>query len=348
MIAVVLAGGRGVRLWPESRNKHPKQLCRFINSKSMLEDTLDRLTAAGADQFLIITNDMLLADIENIVKYRDNADKIEIISEPEGKNTAPAVGLSLTHFYPGQQDEVLAIFPADHHVLDIPSFCLTLNKAVQAAEQNHIVTIGIEPDHAETGYGYIEKSNQEISDLKEVFQVLSFREKPDLKTAGMYLDTGRYLWNSGIYIGKVKTLMEEFANYLPEIFTYLQYGCEHYLQNYSSLPNISLDYGIAEKSKRITVVPGRFGWSDIGNWNALAELFPYDQQQNHPLGQDVLFVDSKNCVVKQNTKTVVLFGVKDLTVVETDDVILVAERQRCQDISQLVKQIETLERHDLL
>jgi mannose-1-phosphate guanylyltransferase/mannose-6-phosphate isomerase len=339
MIAVVLAGGRGVRLWPESRNNHPKQLCRFINSKSMLDDTLDRLAAAGADKFLIITNDMLLGDIENLVKYRDNADKIEIISEPEGKNTAPAVGLSLTHFYPGQQDEVLAIFPADHHVLDIPSFCLTLNQAVQAAEQNHIVTIGIEPDRAETGYGYIEKSNQELHDLKEVFPVLSFREKPDLKTAGMYLDTGRYLWNSGIYVGKVKTLMEEFANYLPEIFTYLQYGCEHYLQNYGSLPNISLDYGIAEKSKRITVVPGRFGWSDIGNWNALAELFPYDQQQNHPLGQDVLFVDSK---------TVVLFGVKDLMVVETDDVILVAERQRCQDISQLVKQIETLDRHDLL
>ncbi len=314
----------------------------------MLDDTLDRLAAAGADQFLIITNEMLLADIENIVKDRNNADKIKIVSEPEGKNTAPAVGLSLTHLYPGQQDEVLAIFPADHHVLDIPSFCLTLHKAVQAAEQNHIVTIGIEPDHAETGYGYIEKSDRDLQDLKEVFPVLSFREKPDLKTAVMYLDTGRYLWNSGIYVGKVKTLMEEFEKYLPEIFTYLQSGCEHYLQNYSALPNISLDYGIAEKSKRITVVPGKFGWSDIGNWNALAELFPYDQQQNHLLGQDVLFVDSKNCMVKQNSKTVVLFGVKDLTVVETDDVILIADRQRCQDISQLVKQIETLERHDLL
>ena len=348
MIAVVLAGGRGVRLWPESRYKQPKQLCKFINSKSMLDETLDRLVAAGANQILIITNDGLFSDIKEIVDHRDDTDIIEILSEPEGRNTAPAVGLSLTRFYPAQQDEVMAIFPADHHVLDIPSFCLTMEKAVKAAEKNHIVTIGIEPDHAETGYGYIEKSGQEINDLEEVFNVLSFREKPDLETAGMYLDTGRYLWNSGIYVGKVKILMEEFSKYLPEIFTYLQSGHEHYLQNYSALPNISLDYGIAEKSKRITVVPGSFGWSDIGNWNALAELFPYDQQQNYLLGKDILFVESKNCLVKQNTKTVVLFGVEDLMVVETDDVILVAERQRCQDISQLVKQIETLERHDLL
>ena len=348
MIAVVLAGGRGVRLWPESRYKHPKQLCRLVNSKSMLDETLDRLAAAGAEQTLIITNDELLSDIKRIVACRADANKIEILSEPEGKNTAPAVGLALTRYYPARQDEVLAIFPADHHVPDVPSFCLTMNKAVQAAEKDHIVTIGIEPDHAETGYGYIEKSPQTINDLEEVFNVLSFREKPDLATAGLYLDTGRYLWNSGIYVGKVKTLRDEFAQYLPEIFSHLQDGYEHYLHNYNALPNISLDYGIAEKSKRITVVPGRFGWSDIGNWNALAELFPYDQQQNYLLGQDILFVESKNCLVKQNGKTVVLFGVEDLMVVETDDVILVAERQRCQDISQLVKQIETLERHDLL
>lgn len=348
MIAVILAGGRGVRLWPESRYRQPKQLCKFTSSKSMLDETLDRLEAAGVDQILIITSDGLLVDIENIVRQRDDADKIEILSEPEGKNTAPAVGLSLSRYYPAFADEILAIFPADHHVLDVPSFCHTLNRAVQAAERGYIVTIGIEPDHVETGYGYIERSNRERNDLEEVFDVLSFREKPDAKTAAMYLDTGNYLWNSGIYIGKVKTLMEEFAQYLPDISIHLQAGPEHYLRNYSALPSISIDYGIAEKSHRVTVVPGRFGWSDIGNWNALAELFPYDQQQNYLLGQDILFVDSKNCLVKQNSKTVVLFGLEDVMVVETDDVILVAERNRCQDISKLVKQIETLERHDLL
>lgn len=347
MIAVILAGGRGVRLWPESRYQHPKQLCSFINSKSMLDETLDRIGPA-AEQILIITNDSLFPDIENMVRQRADVEKIAILSEPEGKNTAPAVGLALARFYPLQPDEILAILPADHHVLDTPSFCLTLDKAVQAAQQDHIVTIGIEPDHAETGYGYIEKSNLEIPDLEEVFDVLSFREKPDQETAVSYLNTGRYLWNSGIYVGKVRILAEEFSQYLPEIYDCLQSGYESYLNHYSSLPNISLDYGIAEKSRRITVVPGRFGWSDIGNWNALAELFPYDQQQNHLLGQDVLFVESNNCVVRQNSKTVVLFGVEDLMVVESDDVIMVAQRQRCQDISQLVRQIESLDRRDLL
>lgn len=348
MIAVVLAGGRGLRLWPESRYKQPKQLCKLTGSKSMLDETLDRLETSGVDQLLIITNDDLMADIKSIIQQRPDADKIEILSEPEGRNTAPAIGLSLSRFYPALADEVLAIFPADHHVFDISSFCQTLHRAVQAAEQNHLVTIGIEPDHAETGYGYIEKSDRQCNDLEDVFDVLSFREKPDAKTAAMYLDSGRYLWNSGIYVGKVGILAEEFARFLPDIFMHLQSGHEHYLRHYSALPNISIDYGIAEKSQRVTVVPGRFGWSDIGNWNALAELFPYDQQQNYLLGQDILFVDSKNCLVKQNTKTVVLFGVEDVMVVETDDVILVADRHRSQDISQLVRQIETLERHDLL
>jgi len=348
MIAVVLAGGRGVRLWPESRNKHPKQLCKLVNGRSMLDQTLDRLSAAGSEQVLIITNDELLADIGQIINRRDDAAKIEILSEPEGKNTAPAVGLALARFFPDQQDMVMGVFPADHHVLDINSFCQTVNKAVQAAERDHIVTIGIQPDRAETGYGYIEKTRLEISDLCDVFRVNSFCEKPDPDTASNYLETGRHLWNSGIYIGKVGTLTQEFSQYLPDIYSPLQGGYEHYLQSYSSLPNISLDYGIAEKSKRMAVVPGKFGWSDIGSWNALAEIFPYDKQNNSCLGNDILFLESNHCLVKQNGKTVVLFGVEDLMVIDTDDVILIADRQRSQNIRQLVNQLEVLERSDLL
>lgn len=348
MIAVILAGGRGLRLWPESRRKHPKQLCSFLNNKSMLDNTIDRLTNAGARQVLIITNDELLEDIEKIIFDRPDADMIEILSEPNGKNTAPAVGLALARYGAKNQDTVMGIFPADHHVLDTDAFCRSIRKATLAAEQGRIVTIGIEPDRPETGYGYIEKTPWDNAVLDEVYTVHSFREKPDAATAAAYLQSGQHLWNSGIYIGRIKTLLEEFSQYLPEIYHPLQKGFEHYLHSYTSLPNISLDYGIAEKSSRMLVVPGRFGWSDIGSWNALAELFPYDEQQNSGLGQDILFMDSNQCLVKQNGKTVVLFGVKDLMVVETDHVILVADRQRSQDIRQIVDKLDEMERYDLL
>lgn len=348
MVAVVLAGGRGLRLWPESRRKHPKQLCKFLNNKSMLDHTLDRLVEAGSQQMLIITNDELLADIEQIINKRPDADKIEILSEPDGRNTAPAVGLALARYHSSHPDSIMGIFPADHHVLDTDSFCASISKAIQAAEQDHIVTIGIEADRPETGYGYIEKTHWEVGSLGDVFQVKSFCEKPDLGTARSYLETGRHLWNSGIYIGKIKTLLDEFACYLPDIYKPLKKGYKHYLKSYASLPNISLDYGVAEKSQRMAVVPGRFGWCDIGSWNALAELFPYDEQQNSRLGNDISFIDSKNCLVKQNGKSVVLFGVEDLMVVETDDVILVADRHRSQDIRDLVTKLDNLNRHDLL
>lgn len=348
MIAVILAGGRGLRLWPESRRKHPKQLCTFLNNKSMLDNTLDRLAAAGSHQVLIITNDELLEDIENITRNRSDADRIEILSEPDGRNTAPAVGLALARFYDRNQDSIMGVFPADHHVLDTDAFCKSIRKAVLAAEQDQIVTIGIEPDRPETGYGYIEKTHWEVADLGEVFQVNSFCEKPDIDTATSYLQTGRHLWNSGIYIGKVKTLLEEFSQYLPDIYTPLCKGFDHYLKCYASLPSISLDYGVAEKTNRMLVVPGRFGWCDIGSWSALAELFPYDERQNSSLGNDILFMESNNCLVKQSGKTVVLFGVEELMVVETDHVILVADRHRSQDIRQIVNKLDELERYDLL
>lgn len=348
MISVVLAGGRGLRLWPESRRKHPKQLCTFLNGRSMLDHTLDRLMAAGSRQVLIITNDELLNDIRQIINNRPDSEKIELLSEPDGKNTAPAVGLALARFCHSHPDSILGVFPADHHVLDTESFCQSIAKAILAAEQDHIVTIGIEADRPETGYGYIEKTRWEVGNIGDVYHVKSFCEKPDLSTASSYLKTGQHLWNSGIYIGKVGTLADEFSKYLPDIYDLMQRGYEHYLQSYTVLPNISLDYGIAEKSSRMAVVPGRFGWRDIGSWNALAELFPYDQQQNSRLGNDVLFMESKNCLVKQNGKPVVLYGVKDLMVVETDDVLLVADRNRSQDIRDLVNQLNEMERFDLL
>lgn len=348
MISVILAGGKGLRLWPESRQKRPKQLCKFTGNKSMLDETIDRLLAAGSKRIVIITNEELAPSIEALVKQRDDSEIIEVLREPEGKNTAPAVGLVLTRYIGNNSDDILGIFPADHHILDSDAFSQSLERAKLAAQHNHLATIGISPTRPETGYGYIEKTKWEVANLPDVYQVNSFCEKPDLFTANSYLDSGRHMWNAGIYVGKSSVLMEEFHRYLPELYGKMILGFEEYVKSYEKLPNISLDYGIAERSDRMAVVPADFGWSDLGSWNALAELYQQDENMNACCGTDVIVMDSRNCMVKQQDKTVVLFGVDNLLVVETDDVIFVTQRDRSQDVRQIVEALEEQKRSDLL
>lgn len=348
MIAVVLAGGKGLRLWPESRQMRPKQLCRFVDGKTMLDHTIDRLMTAGSKQVIIITNDSLLPGINEVIEQRVDKELIEIISEPEGRNTAPAVGLVLTRYYGGGEDEILGFFPADHHVSDTEAFISSIRRACLAAKNGRLATIGISPNRPETAYGYIEKTKWEIGEIPGVFSVNSFCEKPDAKTAGSYLASGSHMWNAGIYIGQVKTLCDEYKTHLPEIYEMLIQGFDKYIDSYPRLPEISLDYGIAEKSTAMAVVPADFGWCDLGNWNALAELHLPDTKNNVCHGNDVLIIESKGCIVKQKEKTVVLFGADNLLVVESEDLLLVADRNRAQDIREIVDYLQNKERFDLL
>ncbi|MGI6469251.1 MAG: NTP transferase domain-containing protein [Syntrophomonadaceae bacterium] len=347
MIAAILAGGRGVRLWPESRNQHPKQLCKLVGNKSMLDHTIDRLKQADCHKIVIITSDDLLDSINQLVNKREDRDQIQVMSEPEGKNTAPAVGMVLAQ-YAQLKDEVLGIFPADHHILNEHVFNDSLKKASLAADKGHIVTIGVQPNRPETGYGYIEKTKWEIGQIGGVYQVKSFYEKPDTERAQAYVETGRFMWNAGIYIGKIGVLFEEFRKHLPEIYAVARKGYDTYKQSYAKLPNISLDHGIAEKSDRMAVVPADMGWCDLGSWNALSEIRPADEQENVCEGHDIIAMDSRRCIVKQGEKTIVLFGVQDLVVVETDDVIMVADRNKCQNIRSLTESLKSMGREDLL
>ncbi|KUG03004.1 mannose-1-phosphate guanylyltransferase (gdp) [hydrocarbon metagenome] len=348
MIAVILAGGRGLRLWPESRQQRPKQLCRFVNNRSMLDNTIDRLAASGARKIIIITSDDLLSGIEEVVEDRPDAYMIEVLTEPEGKNTAPAVGLVLARQQQEDPEEILGFFPADHHISDAQAFSESMNRAMLAAQQGHIATIGIAPDRPETGYGYIEKTKWEIGEIGDVFEVNSFREKPDLPTAQTYLDSGQYVWNAGIYVGSTGVLTQEFKTHLPEIYEKISSGYDAYLSSYADLPCISLDYGIAEKSNRMAVVPADFGWCDLGSWNALADIHEQDDMSNVCTGSDIVVLDSQNCVVKQTGKTIVLYGVQDTLVVETDDIILVSNRHLSQDIRKITEILKEKERLDLL
>ena len=348
MISVILAGGKGLRLWPESRKCRPKQLCKFVDNKSMLDHTIDRLIMAGSSRLIIVTNDDLLKSTEELINARPDADIIEVLSEPEAKNTASAVGLILSRFINHETDEVLGVFPADHHILDTKSFNESIYRASLAARRGFLATIGITPNRPETGYGYIEKTKWEVGAIENVFEVNTFCEKPDLSTAQSYLDTGVHMWNAGIYVGKADTLIEEFQQYLPDIYEKMLLGYEGYRNSYHSLPDISLDYGIAEKSKRMAVVTADFGWCDLGSWNALADLYQQDDQKNVVTGNDILVLDSTNCVVKQSNKTVVLFGVEDLLVVETDDIVFISERDRSQDVRNLIDVLNQKQRYDLL
>ncbi len=346
MIAVILAGGKGVRLWPESREARPKQLCNFFGDKSMLEHTIERLVVTGSDKVMVVTNQAQVGMIRSSLG-KDYLKRVEIVGEPRGRNTAPALGLALARYWPEQSDEVVGIFPADHYVTDQLAFTAVVSQAVAAARENYLVTIGIQPEYPETGYGYIQKSDTVIAGIDGAFVVRAFKEKPDPKTARSYLESGGYLWNAGIFIGKVGLLVEEYSRYLPEIYQYIESGYEKYLANYENLPEISIDYGIAEKSSRVAVVEGDFGWSDVGSWKALAELLPGDERGNVLLG-DVVAMDATGCMVRQSQKTVVLLGVEDLVVVETGDTVLVCHQDHSQDIRKVVDYLQEQGRSELL
>lgn len=335
-------------MWPESTEIRPKQLCTFFGNKSMLEHTVDRLMAVGAAKVMIITNHDQVNAVSDLVGTNKYLGKLSIVGEPLGRNTAPALGLALARYLSTAPDSVLAVFPSDHYIKDIATFQKVIHKAVQVAQEGYVVTVGITPTYPETGYGYIHRSDEVVAGIEGAFRVQSFKEKPDLETARRYVESNLYLWNAGIFIGRVDVLAGEYGRFLPDIYGYIEQGYEAYLGNYANLPNISIDYGIAEKSNRVAVVTGDFGWSDVGSWKALAELLEADEQNNVLLGNDILAVDVGNCLVKQMEKTVALLGVRDLVVVETKDVIMICDKAESQNVRALVDLLKEQGRNILL
>lgn len=348
MISVILAGGKGNRLWPKSRLNCPKQFCKLIDEHSMLDNTITRLIDAGSAKVIIITSDNLLDTTKSLVNNRSDADMIEILSEPEGKNTAPAIGLILAKLGLENPDTVLGIFPADHFIPETSAFLKSIKSAVSAAKKGLLVTIGITPTCPETGYGYIEKDLQHENLLPNVYKVRSFREKPDAFTAQKYIDTGNYLWNSGIYMGQIGVLHAEYAHYLPTIYAEIARGYNSYLKAYDNLPSISLDNGISEKSTIMAVVESSFRWYDLGNWEAFSNLFDNDSEGNCFIGSNILALESKKCLIGQENKTIVLYGVENLLVVEAGDIILVTSREKAQNMRDVTKILQDKGRLDLL
>jgi mannose-1-phosphate guanylyltransferase/mannose-6-phosphate isomerase len=338
---VLLAGGSGTRLWPVSRERHPKQLVKFIGKDSLVQSTVKRLTS-----FLKMENLRIVCGKEHVHEISKHMEEIDIsadekiIAEPCGRNTAPAVLLAMLYILKKEEDAVLCIFPADHVIRDRNAFKEKLLSAVKVAEMGYIVTFGIRPHYPETGYGYIEGTD-EIGDGALI--VKRFIEKPDLDTAKKYIDAGNFFWNSGMFAFKASVMAEELSVHQPELLKKMTqlpfHGTSPSKKAYEQLPNISIDYAVMEKTDKAAVLPSDFGWSDIGSWKSLYDFIPKDVDGNVVDG-DVISKETKNCLIMGYERLIATSGIKNMVVVETPDTVFVADMEKSQDVKSIVEKLK--------
>ena len=350
--AVIMCGGSGTRFWPASRRKTPKQFLRLFTNRSLIQETVTRLKGLiPAEQIFLLAGeehqDMLKRHLPDIPPEC-------YILEPLPRNTAPALALAARVLELRSPSAVIAALPADHHIADTGAFHKALKTAAEAVRNpGAIATIGIKPEFPETGYGYIEIGKEKRGGVHDV---VKFVEKPDHKLAQEYLDGGKHLWNAGMFIMRADTLAARFEEYQPRIWNSLwkeipapgQAGFESRLKEvYPKLESISIDYAIMEKARGVVCVPADIGWSDLGSWNALEQLWPGDEAGNSASGR-YYSVDSHGNIVSRGSREIALIGVNDLVIVERNDVVLVCARDRCQELRELISQLEQDGRDDLL
>ncbi len=342
--AVILAGGSGTRLWPLSRQQLPKQFLNLDGDETLLGATISRLQPLiSKDDVWIVTNERHVNG-EAYAALRG----LHTILEPCGRNTAPAIALSAAWLMESMQsDPLMLVLPADHLIRDIASFHAALNTAVHAARKGILVTFGIQPEHPETGFGYIQADRKSVVD--GVYAVKRFVEKPDSDTAQTYLNSGDYYWNSGMFMWRASTLLDEVKRHLPEVWHVLEAMRQRWRQGeswqevvrhgFSEMPNVSIDYGVMEKSARVGLVPCDIGWSDVGSWDAVYDISEKDESGNATSG-DVLQTGCSNSLLRSQTRLVAAAGLQDVIAVETPDAVLLLKRGESQYVRDLVDKIK--------
>lgn len=350
MIPVVLSGGSGSRLWPLSRAHYPKQFIPLASEQTMLQETLGRLQGLRAEALspLVICNEQHRFMVAEQLREMDVVAQ-NILLEPVGRNTAPAVALAALAAAP---DDILLVLPADHVIENITAFHSAIELACSEAEKGALVTFGVVPMAAETGYGYIQAASTSKSDEGAgltAHNIQQFVEKPDLATAQAYVDSGDYYWNSGMFAFKASRYLEELERYQPEMLSACRAAFDGSSVDldftrldeaaFSACPDDSIDYAVMEKTDSAVVIPLDAGWSDIGSWSALWDISEKDEQGNTCKG-DVLAVDTHNSYLHTNGRLLATVGIKDLVVVETDDAVLVADKSRVQDVKAVVNQLQ--------
>lgn len=340
MYGIILAGGSGSRLWPLSREMHPKQLLKLDGDLSLLQSTFKRL-----EKFIKPEDIISITNIKhtNDVKFQLNQLSREtvVLSEPMAKNTAPAIACTLEYLKQLKNpEEVVIIVPSDHLIKDFDAFERTVKTGLKSAREGNIVTFGIQPCYPETGYGYIKTRDEK----EGIFAVEKFVEKPDLETAQKYLLEGNYFWNGGIFMAKVSTLLEEFAHYAPEIYENLEklnfkddktikYGVFEYM------PSISIDYAIMEKSNKISLCKLQSDWSDLGSWQSLYDTKEKDENGNVFEG-NVIADEVKNSFIYSDKKIIAAIGLNDVIIVNTEDAILACNKEDSQAVKKVFEKLK--------
>lgn len=338
LYCLILAGGRGTRLWPLSRESLPKQFLSINGNESLLLGTLKRASRIVAEEnILVVLEEKQRPLIEDNLRYTDFSGKIKIVTEPVGRNTAPAILLGTLGIASEDEDAVIMVFPSDHVVGDDENFCDHVRRAVSLAEDDYIVCFGITPSVPETGYGYIE-GGELLRDGG--LRIKRFVEKPSAEVASEYLLSGNFFWNSGMFVFRARTMIEEYAALCPEVYEPIcetSHG-EVGRDVYSALPSIPVDRAVMEKTSRGAVIPSSFPWSDIGSWRLFYEFFPKDSEGN-VLEGDVILKGTEDSIVKSGSRLVCVSGLRNVAVIETKDAVFISDLDRSNEAGEFAKEL---------
>ncbi|PJI47127.1 MULTISPECIES: mannose-1-phosphate guanylyltransferase/mannose-6-phosphate isomerase [Pseudomonas] len=353
MIPVILSGGSGSRLWPLSRKQYPKQFLALTGDHTLFQQTLERLVFEGMEPPVVVSNQ----EHRFIVQEQLEALSLKtqsILLEPFGRNTAPAVAIAAMKLMAEGRDELLLILPADHVIEDQRAFQRALALATNAAEKGEMVLFGVPADRPETGYGYI-KSGDERGLPDGVIRVERFIEKPDEARAQQFVEDGGYFWNSGMFLFRASRFLEELKKHDADIYDTCLLALERSQHDgdlinidaatFECCPDNSIDYAVMEKTRRACVVPLAAGWNDVGSWSSIWEVHDKDANGNVTMG-DVVVHDSHNCLVHGNGKLVSVVGLEDIVVVETKDAMMIAHKDRVQDVKKVVNQLDAAGRSE--
>ncbi len=354
--AVIMAGGRGERFWPKSRNNYPKQfLSLTADGETMIQKTIKRLLP------LVAVEDIFIVTNENYVRIiNDQLPDIpqeNILAEPVAKNTAPCIALAAAVINKKYDDAIMMVLPSDHLIKYEELYLDTMRNAIKVAKKDeNLVTIGITPTYPETGYGYINFFRSDAEDTTGVYKVKRFVEKPCLELAKEYLNSGKYLWNSGMFVWKISSIMKNFEQFLPAMYEgFLKIkdsvGTEKFnetlVECFNELQSESIDFGIMEKAENIYTLSGSFGWDDVGSWLALEKINKTDEYGNYISG-DVITINTNKSIICGNKKLIATVGLEDIIVVETDDATLICSKSSTQDVKKVIENLKICNRREFV
>ena len=342
--AVILAGGSGTRFWPVSRQDRPKQFLTLVGKESLLRQTIRRVAPKVlAENVWIVVNRRYQKEIKRHASGL-GIRAAQILWEPKGKNTAPAILWAAARVHARDPRAVMAVLPSDHLIQNARAFLNALDKAVRLARQDQLVTFGIVPTRPETGYGYLKTKK-----AGGILRVERFIEKPDLARAKDFVARKSFLWNSGMFVWKTKTILEAFRKYLPSVYASLRepIGARgNMLKAWLKLPAISIDYGILEKADNVAAVAADIGWSDLGSWESLAGILPKDKSGNSLKG-NVTMLDCRNSLVWADKRLVATVGIHDLVIIDTPDALLVCPKHLSQEVKKLIEIFKKKQRREV-